>query len=112
MKRITIFTYIILVLIFIFAFSLCISAYEDNYNDAEADLSISSCILIALGIGLVAGIITVLILINQLKSVKSAKNASVYVESGSFALTEKRDVYLYSTVTKIPKPKNNSSKSR
>ena len=93
-------------------FSLGVCAYSDTYYESEASLSVSSCILIAVVIGLIAAIITVLILRSQLKSVKRAKSAFQYVNYGSFLLTEKRDIYLYSTVSKIPKPQNNSSSSR
>lgn len=81
-----------------------------SYDDES--LSLFSCILISLGIGAVAATVTVLILRGQLKSVKSARNATVYVDSGSFSLIESRDIFLYSTVTKTPKPQNNSSGSR
>ncbi len=81
----------------------------DNETDDNSFLHLC---LISLGIGIAAAIITVLILRGQLKSVKKAKNASVYVNHGSFLLTEKRDVFLYSTITKIPRPQSNSSKSR
>ncbi len=85
------------------------NSYSDN---AQVDSTIVKLVLISLGIGLGAAIITVLILRRQLKSVRYANNASCYVIQGSFSLTEKRDIYLYSTVSKIPKPQNNSSKSR
>ena len=112
MKKITFFTYTTVVTVLATIFSLGISAYSDTYYESEASLSISSCILIAVVVGLIAAIITVLVLRSQLKSVKRAKSAFQYVNYGSFLLTEKRDIYLYSTVSKNPKPKNNSSSSR
>ncbi len=86
---------------------------EISYSNHESnDSSLAQLILLSLGIGLIAAVLTVLILRGQLKSVKNARNASDYVVHGSFSLTEKRDIYLYSTVSKIPKPQNDSSKSR
>lgn len=84
---------------------------SDDY-DEDDDLSISSCLMIALVIGLVASGITVLVLRGQLKSVKSARCASNYVDSGSFALTESRDIYLYSTISKTARSQSSSSGSR
>ena len=80
--------------------------------DEDDNLSISSCLIIALVIGLVASGITVLVLRGQLKSVKSARCASNYVDSGSFALTESRDIYLYSTISKTARSQSSSSGSR
>lgn len=112
MKKITLFTYITFIIVLAVIFSLGIFAYSDTYYENKDPLPISSYFLIAAVVGLIAAIITVLILRGQLKSVKKAKNASRYVNVGSFLLTEKRDIFLYSTISKTPKPQNNSSKSR
>ena len=49
---------------------------------------------------------------SQLKSVRSKPAAESYVRTGSFALTEQRDIFLYRNVTRVAKPKNNSSGGR
>lgn len=112
MKKITLFTYIAFIILFSVLLSLTICAYDNTYYESEDTLSVSSCILIAIAVGLIAAFITCMILRGQLKSVKSARNASSYVNYGSFVLTEKHDIFLYSTVSKTPKSQNNSTKSR
>ena len=64
---------------------------------------------IAAVVGLVIGLITVLILKGQLKSVRSQDRANAYIKPGSMELTVRRDLYLYRNVTRREKPKNNSS---
>ncbi len=70
----------------------------------------NSWILIAFVVGVIIGLIGVFIMKSQLKSVRFQAAAHHYEKKDTFVLTEQRDVYLYSTVTKIPKPKNNSKK--
>ncbi len=79
--------------------------YTDNDN---GDFSLFTSVLISFCIGLVAAIVTVIILRGQLKSIKSAKNAANYVNVNSFSLVESRDIYLYSTVTKTQKSQSSS----
>ena len=57
---------------------------------------------------LIAGIV-VLILWAQLKSVSPQSAARQYVKQGSLNITDRKDLYLYSTVSRVAKPKNNSS---
>ena len=66
-------------------------------------------IAIALGAGLVIAFIVVSVMKGQLKSVRSRDHAREYVREGSFDLQHSRDLYLYSTVTRVPRPRNNSS---
>ncbi len=63
----------------------------------------------SLVIGLVIGWIVVAILKNQLKSVRSQSAARDYLRQGSLQLRVCSDLFLYRTVRKTPKPKNNSS---
>ena len=63
--------------------------------------------LICLGIGLVIGLITVLIMKEQLRSVRSRDAAGDYVVPGSFKLTAHHDIFLYRTVTRMERPQNN-----
>ena len=42
---------------------------------------------------------------SKLKSVRSKEQASDYVRKGSLALADNRDLYLYSQVTRVPRPK-------
>ena len=68
-------------------------------------------LLIAIGIGFAIAMIIMLILKSQLKSVKPEHGAANYVRPGSMNVTASRDSFLYRTVNRTAKPKNNSSSS-
>jgi len=68
-------------------------------------------LLIAIGVGLLVALIVTGIWKGQLKSVRKQERASVYVKPGSMNLTQSGDFYMYRTVTRSAKPKNNSSSS-
>lgn len=67
-----------------------------------------SNIMFAIIMGLVIAIIVVVIFRNQLKSVKKKAGANDYMKSGSMKVTESRDMFLYSHVSKRAKPKSSS----
>lgn len=69
-------------------------------------------LLIALAIGLAAGLITVLIMKSQLKSVRQQNQANVYMKSGSMHLTGSSDVFLYRNVSRTRRQTSSSSGSR
>ncbi len=64
---------------------------------------------ISLVIGLVLSFIIVMILKKQLKSVAMRPDASDYIRPDSLNIKSSHDFFLYSTVTKTAKPKNNDS---
>lgn len=66
-------------------------------------------ILIALGIGLVLGLIVALSLKGQLKSVKQENAAANYVVNGSLNIQVANEMFLYNTITRTEKPKSSSS---
>lgn len=66
--------------------------------------------LICLSIGLAVGLIAVLVMKGQLKSVRSQHTAGNYVVSG-LQLTGSSDLFLYHTTTRRPKPQNNNTHS-
>ena len=66
-------------------------------------------LLICLIIGIAVGLITVLILKGQLKSVKKQSHANVYVKDNSMHLTTRSDLYLYRNVTKTKRETSSSS---
>ena len=97
-------------------------SYCDNYAESaendiiydvgtlpKGDFPFLTYVIIALVIGFVIAFIVTMVMKGQLKSVRFAPNASSYIKSGSFKLTESRDLFLYSTVTKTPRPQNNSN---
>ena len=64
---------------------------------------------VALLIGAAVGGIVILIMRSGMKTAKQQSSASDYLKQGSFRLSIKQDWFLYSRVTKTPRPKNNSS---
>ncbi len=78
-------------------------AYTKTFTDVMVEIGI------ALVIGIVLALIVVFIMKGQLKSVKFQRAANNYVKNGSFRLDFSRDIFLYRTVTRTAKPKDNSS---
>ena len=68
-------------------------------------------LLICLVIGFVIGLIVVLILKGQLKTVRKQNQANVYVKPGSMQVTVRNDVFLYRNVTRTKKESGSSSGS-
>lgn len=82
---------------------------EDFYyapNESSGSGSYLIRIPIAIGIGLIIALIVMSVLKRGMKSVEMQTAAADYVVGGSFNLSESRDVFLYTTVTKTPKPKD------
>jgi uncharacterized protein len=67
---------------------------------------------IAVIIGLIIALLVTSSMKSKLKSVRYQANARDYIRSGSFNLKHSRDLYLYSTVTRVARPKSNSGGSR
>lgn len=99
---------------------LALDAYSEdssisNYGGADAPVTnqthygktIAICMAVGMGIGLIA----VGIMASQMKSVRAQNAASDYVRPGSMYLTNRRDIFLYSHVSRTPKPKSSSSGS-
>ena len=66
-------------------------------------------VAISMGVGILIGLIAVGIMAAMMKSVRPQNSASNYVRSGSMQLNNQRDIFLYSHVTRTPRPKSNSS---
>lgn len=66
---------------------------------------------IAVGISVVLALIIVLGMKSGMNTAKPKLAAKEYVKNGSFVLTNKQDLYLYSKTTKTAIPKNDSSSS-
>ncbi len=67
--------------------------------------------LISIGIGIIIALIVTGIMKGQLKSVRANNAAARYVEKSSMKITTSKDLYLYSTVTKIKNPEKSSGSS-
>ena len=79
----------------------------DDLPELPADMG--KTLLISLGVGLVVGIIVMVILKGQLKSVRQQHQADAYIVAGSMRVTTARDIFLYRNVSKTRKQTNNSS---
>ena len=86
--------------------------YESNGGDAVVLTTEEALtrVAVAFGIALVVSLIVVLLMKRALNTVRKQKSADGYAEEGSFSLTESRDIFLYSTVTRIRV--NTSNKKR
>lgn len=99
---------------------------EDNYYNAfntfidQCDYYINGYIngfpfdagmslVISLVIGFIIAFIAVSVMKGKLTSVAFQKNATTYVKEGSMNITTSRDFFLYSTITRTEKPKDNGS---
>lgn len=90
--------------------------YDDYYDDYDSDdyaddIAWWQYLLVSLVIGLVVGLIVVSVMKSKLKSVKMQHTADQYVRANSLVLTRQDELFLYSTTTRVAKPKNNSSSS-
>ncbi len=70
-----------------------------------------SWVFLSAVVGVVIAFIAVLIMKSQLKSVRFQHAAHNYLKNGSLNLTTSRDIFLYSTISRTPKPKDTSSSS-
>lgn len=84
---------------------------EVVYYGTEFELSPVQSFLIALLIGAVVALVVILIMRSKMNTAKYQSNAVDYLKDGSYHLHHRSDVYLYSRVTKTPKPKNNGGGS-
>ncbi len=66
-------------------------------------------VVISVIVAIIAGIITIVVMRRAMNNARPQRNAGQYIRYGSFELTETRDMYLYSHVTRRAKPKSNSS---
>lgn len=64
-------------------------------------------IVVCLLIGLAVGLTVTLLMKRSMSTVRKQKRADTYVKEGSFSLTESRDLFLYSTVTRVRINSNN-----
>lgn len=69
-------------------------------------------IVIALIVGAVVAFIVVSVMKSKLKSVRPRREAHEYTRPGSMNVTQSRDLYLYRTVSRRPKPKDTGSSGR
>lgn len=81
-----------------------------DYNDMPKEpFNFFFNLVVCLIIGLIAALITTSIMKGKLKSVRSKSRAEEYVRKGSLNITSSSDLFLYRTVHRRPRPKDNSS---
>ena len=100
-----------------YGFSIWLDFLPD-YMSADSDASVSIThtekapkvnILVSLAIGLVVAGIVILIMRSCMNTARRQSGAQEYLRQGSYHLTERHDMFLYSHVSKTPKPKNTGS---
>lgn len=79
----------------------------DNPYNEEIDYVILE--VIALVIAFVIALISVGIMRLRMNTAKQKGTAMEYIKKGSFKLTSEKDIFMYSTVTKTAKPKDNDN---
>ncbi len=79
----------------------------DIGSDSRPDGFPTHLILPSLGIGLVCALIGTSSMKAQLKTVRQQSNANSYVKGSSLHLTDSRDTFLYRTVSRRERPRDN-----
>lgn len=80
--------------------------YVEEYGPNEEP---SYAIPIGIGCGLLIGLITVLVMKSGMKTTRAETMANNYIRQGSFKLTNSRDIFLYSQVTRTKRASDTSS---
>lgn len=88
------------------------SGEEIVYYGDHAQLGAFERFLIALVIGAVSALIAVLVMRSKMNTAKFRSGASDYIKNGSYHLHHRSDMFLYSRVTKTPRPKNTNTGGR
>ena len=83
-------------------------SFAQAVND-ELKFPLGTNLLISIVVGLIVAFVVTSAMKAKLKSVQFQNNARDYIREGSFNLEHSRDLYLYSTVTRVARPKNNGS---
>ncbi len=67
-------------------------------------------ILIIVGVALLIAFCMMFYQLSLMKTVKKENYAQNYIKNGSFRLSVSRNIFLFSRVTRTPKPKDNNKK--
>ena len=87
--------------------ALTVSAAATDGAQAQTGDDTLLKILIPILVGIAVGLTVTLLMKRSMSTVRKQKRADVYVEKDSFSLTESRDIFLYSTVTRVRVNTNN-----
>ncbi len=91
------------------AFVLCISVAATDGTESTGNNALLY-ILIAIFVGLLTAGVSLFFMHRAMSTVRKQKRADEYVDEGSFALSECRDVFLYSRVTRVRVNTSNNKK--
>lgn len=88
--------------------------YSGDYYHGDRETTVyydssSPNILISLLIGILVAAVVILIMRSSMNTMRKQSHASSYLQSGSFHLKTRHDLFLYSNVTKTRKPQNTGS---
>jgi len=81
------------------------------YATDEGVSDFAASVLIALPIGAVIALIVLLIMRGMMNTKKPMHSAEDYLTEGTYRLTRSQDLFLYSNLTKTPRPQQNTSGS-
>lgn len=86
--------------------------YGVDYGRGQGGFYFSfSMVLTAIAVGVIIAFISVLVMKGKLNSVSFRSAAADYLRRDKVKVTESRDIFLYSTVSRVAKPKDNSGHS-
>ena len=91
------------------AFETYAELCDEFITEAKAPYPVLKNLLISVVIGFIIAFIATAIMRSKLKSVRSKAGATDYVRKGSFRVTRSHDFFLYRTVSRRARPKNESS---
>lgn len=86
--------------------------YDNNSGHTHKKQGVSPAwIPGSLGIGIFSALFATGRMKSEMNNVRSQTNASNYTKKGSLNLTEQQDTFLYNTVSRVPKPKDDDRSS-
>ena len=94
-----------------FAYAEAFTTYAETCDEIIEDETAFPWLIVVIAVLLgvvLSALIPMNVLKGELKSVRAKAAATDYVRSGSMNLTQDKDIFLYHTVTRTEKPKNNS----
>lgn len=89
---------------FLDACEIAMEGETSGQTEPQPAIPLIICVLIGAAVGLIA----VLVMKGQLKSVRSQAGADSYVQQGSLRLRQCTDMFLYQNTTRRAKPQNNN----
>ncbi len=105
MKKIT---FLLLCALFTAIFSVAAFAADGQMNVSQNTILIA--VLVGLGVGLAAAGVTLFLMCRAMSTVRKKGSADGYTRKDSFRLSECRDVFLYSRVSRVRVNTNNNKK--